>query len=119
MNAPIAASVLVTTTGSLTYEATTARTAVLSNPANPFTLTSLEDQVTVNGSVWRYAYTAANRAIAITTPEGRVTQAALDAAGRLLTYDPDGGGPLAATGTPGPAAMAAWLGRLVIASTRS
>ncbi|MBK7178819.1 MAG: carboxypeptidase regulatory-like domain-containing protein [Chloroflexi bacterium] len=97
MNAPIAASVLVTTTGSLTYEATTARTAVLSNPANPFTLTSLEDQVTVNGSVWRYAYTAANRAIAITTPEGRVTQAALDAAGRLLTYDPDGGGPLAAT----------------------
>ena len=97
MNVPVAASVLVTTTGSLQYAATTVRTAVLSNPVNPFTLTSLEDQVTVNGQLWRHAYTAGTRTVTITTPEGRVTQAVLDEAGRLLTYDPDTSNALAVT----------------------
>jgi RHS repeat-associated protein len=72
------------TPGGRTRATTATRTAALSDPANPFSLTSLQDTATVNGKVYKSAYDAATRTLIETSPAGRTRTQTLDAKGRLI-----------------------------------
>ncbi len=95
MNAPLAASVMVTTPNGLHYGVTAARTATLTQPGNPFSMTGLQELVTANGKTWRHTFTANTRTVEIQTPEGRRYRSVLDAAGRLVSANRDASGALA------------------------
>lgn len=58
MNAPIVATSRVTLPSGLVSATTASRTAVLSNPLDPFSLTSQTDTVTVNGKTTTTVYSA-------------------------------------------------------------
>ena len=98
MNAPIVASVVVTTPAALTWQMTAVRSVVLSTPGNPFSLTSQQDEMTVNGETWRYTYNASNRRLTLQTPAGRQEVWTVDGAGRLVSSIGDSSGALAAVG---------------------
>ncbi|MCB9419049.1 MAG: hypothetical protein H6667_04560 [Ardenticatenaceae bacterium] len=95
MNAPIPASVLVTTPGALQWQMTAVRTATLSTPGSPFSLSTLQDEMTVNGKIWRYTYAANGRTFTLQTPQGRRLVLTLDAAGRIINTNGDSSGALA------------------------
>lgn len=97
LRAPLAASVVITTPGSLQLTTTALRTATLATPGNPFSLTSLQESVTSNGQTWDYRYNAANRTFVMETPVGRIHTLSLDPAGRLLTANHDSSGTLTPT----------------------
>ena len=101
MLSPISKSQQITT-GGLTSELTTERTAVLTDPNNPLSLTSLTDAVTLNGFTWTTVYDAATKTFTATSPQARETKATIDNQGRTTqaqatgllavnkTYDPQG-----------------------------
>ncbi|HOU15487.1 MAG TPA: RHS repeat-associated core domain-containing protein [Anaerolineae bacterium] len=95
MSVPLAASVAVTTPDGLSYAATAARTATLTQPANPFSMTGLQERVTVNGKTWQYTFSSSARTMEIVSPEGRHYRSVLDAAGRLVSTNTDASGALA------------------------
>ncbi|MBE2224709.1 MAG: hypothetical protein IAF02_24425, partial [Anaerolineae bacterium] len=97
MSAPLAASVVITTPGSLQLTTTAVRTATLATPGNPFSLTTLQESVTGNNQTWTYTYNAANRTFVMKTPENRSHTFTLDAAGRLLSANHDSSGALTPT----------------------
>ena len=86
----------------LTSTVTASRTATLSNAADPFSLTSLLDSVSVNGRVFRNLYTRSTRTAVSTSAMGRTSTTIFDASGRvtqsavpgidaaLFTYDAQG-----------------------------
>jgi RHS repeat-associated protein len=82
MLAPFAASWVVTTPGGRTRTVTTARTATLTDPANPFSLTRLTNTITDNGKVTRSVYDATPRLFTITSPAGRIGKLNIDSLGR-------------------------------------
>jgi RHS repeat-associated protein len=101
MQTPLTKS-LSTTTGGLTSTITTQRTAMLSDPIDPLSVTSQTDTITFNGRTFTNSFDAATRAFTKTTPGGRQSTATLDAQGRVtrsqvsgllattFTYDPHG-----------------------------
>jgi RHS repeat-associated protein len=84
MQAPLAKSLTVQT-GGLTATRTAARSVVLADPADPLSLTTLTDTVTVNGRPSTTVYDALTRTVTATSAAGRTASASLDALGRPLT----------------------------------
>lgn len=69
----------------LTQTATASRAAVLSDPTDPLSLTSLTDTTTTNGATFGRTYDAATRTMTMTSAEGRKTLVAYDAKGRTVS----------------------------------
>jgi RHS repeat-associated protein len=84
MQAPLAASVTVTTPSGLQLTGTRARTATLTDPSDPLSLTISTDTRRVNGRTYTRVYDAASRAVTNTTPLGRQHVGILDAQGRVV-----------------------------------
>ena len=83
MQAPIPKSLTVAT-GGLTLTAATERTATLSDPNDPLSLTQQTDRVTVNGRTSTRIFDAATRTTTVNSAAGRVGKTTLDAKGRLI-----------------------------------
>jgi RHS repeat-associated protein len=84
MQAPILKSLTVTTPGGITRSRAATRTATLSDPNNPLSLTSQIDTVNINGRTYTSTYAAASRTFTLSTLAGRQRTATLDAKGRLI-----------------------------------
>ena len=84
MQAPLASTASVTAPSGLKSTMTSTRTAALSNPQNPLTLTSLSDTLSVNGRNYTTAYSATTRKYTLTTPAGRQGTVTIDAKGRVI-----------------------------------
>jgi len=82
MLAPLVASQKLTT-GNLTATATGQRSVVLNNPADPLSVKSLTDSLTVNGRTATSSYDALSQTVTATSPAKRVTKAVLNAKGRV------------------------------------
>jgi len=68
-----------------------ARSVVLTQPNDPFSLTSLTDTFSVNGRPFTRVYDAASGQLSTTTPEGRQTVTVLDTmTGRVTQVGPPG-----------------------------
>lgn len=78
------------TRGNLIQTITGSRTASLSNPANPFSLTTQTDTATINGRAYSSMFTAATKTRVDKTPMGRTTTTVLDAQERISTVQPAG-----------------------------
>ncbi|HEX6911664.1 MAG TPA: hypothetical protein VF142_14780, partial [Longimicrobium sp.] len=83
MQAPLAASVVVTTPGGLRLEGGTERTTVY-DPSAPLGLGRQTERVTVNGRVTTTVYDAATRTVTRTSPAGRTSLTRMDAQGRVI-----------------------------------
>ncbi|MFM8330275.1 MAG: RHS repeat-associated core domain-containing protein, partial [Candidatus Methylumidiphilus sp.] len=83
MLAPLAQSYSIAT-GGLTFSASQARTATLSNSKDPLSLTRQTDTVTVNGRASTRVYDAATRTTTVNSAAGRVGKTTLDAKGQLI-----------------------------------
>ncbi len=66
------------------------RTAVLSNPVDPLSATSLGETVVLNGRTYSTTYTATTRASTSTTPARRTSTSVLNAQGKLSQLQPPG-----------------------------
>jgi RHS repeat-associated protein len=71
------------TPAGLTRTENASRTVTLSNPNDPLRLTSLLDQVTVNGKAYRSTYDGVARTMTQITPAGRQAVATFDSQGRV------------------------------------
>lgn len=83
MLAPLTKTVSIST-GGLVANAATVRTATLSDPNNPLSLTKLTDSVVINGRTSSTIYDAATKIMTSTSPAGRKSTATIDALGRVL-----------------------------------
>jgi RHS repeat-associated protein len=108
MQAPVPVSVSAVEPGGRTITGGETRTASLSDPTNPLSLTSLTDSRTVGRRTTKTVFTAATRILNTTTPAGRTATVTLDDLGRPVgtqtdsrvaptTFSYDGQGRLAAT----------------------
>src|SRR5205823_5469484 len=84
MLAPITKSATVKTPANLSMTMTTASSAVLANPADPLSLTSLTYTTATNGRSATSVYQAASHTFTDTSPEGRQATSVLDTLGRLV-----------------------------------
>jgi RHS repeat-associated protein len=84
MQAPLPGNRTTTTPQGLASTITTQRVVTLTDPADPLTLASLTDTVTVNGRAYTSAYTASTRSFTNTTPAGRQSVTTIDTQGRPL-----------------------------------
>src|SRR5215213_873091 len=89
MQAPLLTRLSVTT-GGLTSTLTTVRTANLTNPDNPMSLTRLTDTVTLNGRTFTSVYDAATRTATRTSAAGRQSNTVIDPLGRVLKSQVNG-----------------------------
>jgi len=85
MQAPITKSLSVKLPTGLTSTLTTSRTAALSNPADPLSLTSQTDTLVINGRTYTSVFNQTAKTITTTTPAGRTSTVTLDAQGRVIT----------------------------------
>lgn len=83
MQAPVVKTFTAKFPSGLTAALTGGRKATLSNPSDPFTLTTLTDSTIVNGQLFRNVYDQATRRFTATSPEGRQTFATIDTVGRI------------------------------------
>ena len=83
MQAPFTSAFSVAMPGGLTLDGSAKRTAALTNPLDPFSLTTLTDSVTVNGRTSTSVYAAGARTLTDRSPLGRQTVTTLDALGRV------------------------------------
>ncbi len=83
MQAPLPASVIVSTPGNLAYNAGFALTVNLSNPSDPLSLTGFNETLSLNGRTYTNVFTAANRTSVQTSPQNRQTNSVVDSQGRL------------------------------------
>jgi RHS repeat-associated protein len=83
MLSPIANTVVTTPSG-LARVTTITNAATLANPADPLSLTSFQDTLTVNGSVSLTVFDAASRRATATTPVGRSKTVTTDSKGRVI-----------------------------------
>jgi RHS repeat-associated protein len=85
MEAPIPMSYTVRTPSGLLENTVVTRSVTLSNPADPLSLTSHTETVTVNGKSFTESYTASTRQHTSTSAAGRVTAATVDAKGKPVS----------------------------------
>ncbi|MCI0689895.1 MAG: hypothetical protein L0Y54_22050, partial [Sporichthyaceae bacterium] len=83
VQATVLKSLTVTLPSGLTSTTTGGRRVVLSDPANPFSLTLQVDSGVVNGNQFRSVYDAATQRVSATSPEGRQSFTTLDSLGRV------------------------------------
>jgi len=84
MLASIPTTTVITTPLGLQASLATTRTATLTDPDNPFSLNTLVETNSINGNSYTSTYDGASRTFTGTTPAGRVTNATIDAQGRLV-----------------------------------
>jgi RHS repeat-associated protein len=84
MQSPIPKNLTVRAPSGLTSTATTARTAVLSNPSDPLSLQSLTEVITVNGRTFSSVYNAVARSFTHTSAQGRTSTQTINEQGRPL-----------------------------------
>jgi len=84
MLAPVTSGT-TTTPANRTMSVTETRTAVLSNPSDPLSLTSLSENVSINGRIYGSVYNALTRTFALTTPVGRGSTVVIDTQGRVTS----------------------------------
>ncbi|WP_337288533.1 RHS repeat-associated core domain-containing protein [Candidatus Methylomirabilis sp.] len=85
MMAPVPKSLTVATPGGLTLTSTSARTATLSDPANPLSLTTMDYTRVLNGRTATSHFDAATRTFTTTSPAGRVSTRTIDPQGRTTS----------------------------------
>ncbi len=81
--ASLPASITATTPSGLRMTLARSRAAVLSDPADPLSLSRLTESLSVNGRTWTQQYEAATRLLTATTPAGRTSTTTLDTKGRI------------------------------------
>jgi RHS repeat-associated protein len=79
------------TPGGLVLSGSANKSAVLANPSDALTLSSLLESTTINGRSATAAYTAANNTIAFTSAGSRKATLTLDTLGRVASISPPGG----------------------------
>jgi len=84
MQAALPGQLTVSTPLGLARVSTLQSTATLANPADPFSLQTLTEVLTVNGRRFTRAYDALQRLSTSTSPEGRSSQIRLDARGHVV-----------------------------------
>ncbi|TMB21426.1 MAG: RHS repeat protein [Deltaproteobacteria bacterium] len=84
MQSPYTSSTIVRTPSGLTRSESRSRTATLSNPQDPLSLTSLIESATVNGSTSQSSYNASARRMTLTSAGGRVTTMDYDPLGHVV-----------------------------------
>ena len=102
MQAPIGSDLTVTTPDGQITSLTSSRTANLSDPTNPLSLTTQTDAFSLNGRAFSTAYTAGTQTFTDTTPDNRQQTTTVNAQGQItqhqvgnltptqFTYDPQG-----------------------------
>jgi RHS repeat-associated protein len=83
LQSPIPTNLNVTTPGGKTGTLTNTRTATLSDPNNPLSLTSQTDTVNFNGRTAMRTYNATTRTATDTSPAGRIRTTVTDGQGRV------------------------------------
>jgi YD repeat-containing protein len=94
MQAPVVASATVETPGGLTFASSQARTAVLNDPDDPLSLSTLTETSSVNGRTTTRQYDRSANTRTETTPEGRQRIETLDALRRVVRKDAPGLAPI-------------------------
>jgi RHS repeat-associated protein len=84
MLAPVVQQMTTTTPGGLKFNLKVARTATLADTADPFSLITQTETVSINGRPYTSTYTAATRTWVEETPAGRVVTTTIDAQGRVV-----------------------------------
>jgi RHS repeat-associated protein len=84
MQAPIISSEIVTTPKGVTRTIRRTRTATLAAPADPLSLLTLTETLTLNGKLFTTIFDKAAATVTTTTPLGRTTVTTVDAAGRSI-----------------------------------
>ncbi len=97
LQAPLITNTAIATPGALNYAATFARAVSLTNSADPLSLTTQNDTMTINGRTFTSAFTAASRTFVNTSPFNRQTTRVIDTQGRLTNFQFASFNPLAAT----------------------
>jgi RHS repeat-associated protein len=84
MQAELLTAVTMQTPGGITSSVTTSRHSVLADAADPSSVTSETDSVSVNGRIFVTEHDVAARRITTTSAEGRISTVLLDEDGRVL-----------------------------------
>ncbi|MGC9967116.1 MAG: PKD domain-containing protein, partial [Syntrophobacteraceae bacterium] len=84
-----------TTPGGLSRATAMSRTVTLSDPLNPFSLTSQTDTVSINGRTYQRTFDGSARTFSMISPEGRQGTSTIDALGKIVSSQVSG---LAPTG---------------------
>jgi RHS repeat-associated protein len=85
MQSPVTTSKVITTPGGLSLAASGKLTASLSDPADPFSLTSLTQTFAINGRTIVRDYDASTRTLTTTSPSGRTSSLTIDSLGRVVS----------------------------------
>ena len=80
----------ITTPGGVVEQVVTTRSTLLSDPDDPLSIVSQSDTAWKNGALLVSEYDAASRGFTVTSPEGRVTTARIDALGRVVATGTSG-----------------------------
>jgi RHS repeat-associated protein len=83
VQAPVPTFTQITTPAGLTIAATGSRTVNLSNTADPLSLISQVDTLSINARTYTRTFTANNRTLVDLTPAGRTVTTVLDASGHV------------------------------------
>jgi YD repeat-containing protein len=86
LQAPLTVARTITTPGGLIFNSTFTRAVTLSNPADPLSLTSQTDTLTINGLVYTNAFNAATRTFTSMSPLNRQGTRVVDTQGRLTQF---------------------------------
>ena len=89
MQVPVIQSETITR-GNLTETVSDSRSVILSDPSNPFSVTSQTEALTVNGRIYNSAYTASTKTLVETSPQNRKTTTVFDDQQRVSTIQPAG-----------------------------
>ena len=85
LQSPIAGTVTIANPGGLTATTSAARTVVLTDPSDIFSIVTLTGTSTVNGRVVTTVYDGPTQTAVTTSPEGRTSTVTIDAFGRPTT----------------------------------
>jgi len=97
LQAPLTTASTVTTPGALVSNTTFNRAVTLTNPADPLSLATQTDTLTINGRTFTSAFTAASKTFVDTSPFNRQTMRMIDAQGRPTSFQFANLNPLVAT----------------------
>ena len=86
LQAPLTTATTVTTPGALNANSTFNRAVTLTNPADPLSLATQTDTLTINGRTFTSAFTAATRTFLDASPLNRQTTRVIDTQGRLTSF---------------------------------
>jgi RHS repeat-associated protein len=84
MQAPVAATQVLTTSGGLRETVSTTEKATLANPDDLLSLATLTSQTSINGSTYSTTYDGATRTITSASPLGRQETLTIDLHGRIV-----------------------------------